>query len=132
RNKVRSPRYARAGSSATAPTRSSPRLSAVIRRRHARREPLWRRWRVLAVRVAVLAYLFFVADAVMQNSRGVGATAGYVIIATFAVCWLVTTPVPAPLRIPPVPARRFWVLYAVLAGLFAAELPFAHAGAFVM
>jgi two-component system sensor histidine kinase DesK len=101
----------------------------------ARREPPRHRWRLPAVRLAVLAYLLFVADGVMRNSRGTSAVTGYVILAAFAACLLTIIPTPtSPLRIwiTPVPARRFWIIYAVLTALFAAELPFARASAFVM
>ena len=99
------------------------------------REPPSQRWRLPATRVAILAYLLFVAEGVMRDSRGTGAVAGYVILTVFAACLLTIIPVPASslrIWITPVPARRFWILYAVLAGLFAAELPFARASTFVM
>ena len=86
--------------------------------------------RVLAARSVVVAYLFYVVQAIGQDSRGAGAVAGYAILAAFAVCWLVI-PVPVSL-LSTLPARRFWALSAVMAGLFLAELPFAHATAFVM
>ena len=38
----------------------------------------------------------------------------------------------APVVLPQATARRFWAVYAILAALFAAELPFARAAAFVM
>jgi two-component system sensor histidine kinase DesK len=88
-------------------------------------------WRLLAARAVVAAYLLYVMQEIGQYSRGAGAVAGYVILAAFAACWL-AMPAPFPVPISGVPARRFWVLYAVLAGLFVAELPFAHATAFVM
>jgi two-component system, NarL family, sensor histidine kinase DesK len=88
-------------------------------------------YRVLAARSFVVAYLFYVVQAIGDDSRGAGVIAGYAIVAAFAVCWLVI-PLPASLLVVALPARRFWVLYAVLAGLFVAELPFAHAQAFIM
>ena len=91
----------------------------------------FRGYRLLAARSIVIAYLFYVVQAIGQNSRGTSAVAGYAILAAFAVCWLVI-PLPTSLLIPAVPARLFWVLYAVMAGLFIAELPFAHALAFIM
>lgn len=90
-----------------------------------------RGWRLLVARSLVIAYLFYVVQAIGQDSRGAGAVAGYAILAAFAVCWVVI-PLPATLQIPALPARRFWVLYAAMVGLFVAELPFAHAVAFVM
>lgn len=89
-----------------------------------------RGWGLLAARATVLAYLIFVVTAVGNDSRGAGAV-GYVIVAAFGVGWLVI-PLPFSLGKSQAPAWRFWVLYAVLAGLFVAELPFAHAQAFVM
>ena len=67
------------------------------------------------------------AGAVTQFSRGASADWGYAILAAFAACWLAAIP-PTPLAMP----ARFWAVYAVLVVLFAAELPFAHAAAFVM
>jgi two-component system, NarL family, sensor histidine kinase DesK len=90
-----------------------------------------RGWGILAGRSVVVAYLLYVVQAIGKDSRGAGAIAGYAILAAFAVCWLVM-PVPVLRSISAVPARWFWVLYAVMAGLFVAELPFAHATAFVM
>jgi two-component system, NarL family, sensor histidine kinase DesK len=76
----------------------------------------------------LLAYVFYVADAVTKFSRGAGAVFGYAVLAVFVVCWLVAA---APIG-RPVISRRFWILYGVLFALVAAELPFAHAAAFVM
>jgi two-component system sensor histidine kinase DesK len=90
-----------------------------------------RGWGLLAARATILAYLIFVVTAVGNDSRGAGAVAGYAIVAAFGVGWLFI-PLPFSLGISQVPAWRFWVLYAVVAGLFVAELPFAHAQAFVM
>jgi two-component system, NarL family, sensor histidine kinase DesK len=88
-----------------------------------------RGWGLLAGRSVVVVYLLYVMQAIGKDSRGAGAITGYAILAAFAVCWLLI-PVSLPMAAPP--ARRFWVLYAVMAGLFLAELPFAHATAFVM
>ena len=90
-----------------------------------------RYYRLLAARSVVVAYLFYVVQAIGQDSSGAGAIAGYAIVAAFAVCWLVI-PLPASLLLSTLPATRFWVLYAVMFGLFVAELPFAHAQTFVM
>jgi two-component system, NarL family, sensor histidine kinase DesK len=91
----------------------------------------FRGYRILALRSVVVAYLFYVVQAIGHDSRGAGAVAGYAILAAFAVCWLVI-PLPGSLLMSAVPARRFWVLYVVMVGLFVAELPFAHAQAFIM
>jgi two-component system, NarL family, sensor histidine kinase DesK len=85
-------------------------------------------WRFLAARSVVVAYLLYVVQAIGQDSSGAGAVAGYAIVAAFAVCWLV---IPVLVSLP-ISGRRFWVLYAVMVSLFVAELPFAHAAAFVM
>jgi len=90
-----------------------------------------RGWRLLAARSVVVAYLLYVVQAIGQDSRGAGAVAGYAILAAFAVCWLVI-PLPASPLFRGLPAWRFWAMYAVMLGLLAAELPFAHATAFVM
>jgi two-component system sensor histidine kinase DesK len=90
-----------------------------------------RGWRLLASRAILLAYLTFVVTAVGNDSRGASAVAGYVIVAAFAVGWLFV-PLPVVLGISQVPGYRFWIVYAVLTALLVAELPFAHAQAFVM
>jgi len=93
----------------------------------------FRGWTLLASRAAGLAYLLYVAGAVGQDSRGTAAACGYAILAAFGVCWLLI-PVPSSPGISQAraPSRRFWVLYGILVALFVAELPFAHAQAFVM
>jgi two-component system, NarL family, sensor histidine kinase DesK len=75
-----------------------------------------------------LVYLIYVVGAVEENSHGAAAIWGYAILALFAASWAV---VPLVLQ-PQAPARRFWTLYAVYFVLFAAEVPFARAAAFVM
>jgi two-component system, NarL family, sensor histidine kinase DesK len=87
--------------------------------------------RILALRSVVVVYLLYVVQAIGKDSHGAGAVAGYAILAAFAVCWLVI-PLPASLLMSAVPTRRFWALYVVMVGLFVAELPFAHAQAFVL
>jgi two-component system, NarL family, sensor histidine kinase DesK len=88
-------------------------------------------WRLLASRATLLAYLTFIVTAVGNDSRGASAVAGYVIVAAFGVGWLFV-PLPVVLGVSQVPGYRFWIVYAVLTALFVAELPFAHAQAFVM
>jgi two-component system, NarL family, sensor histidine kinase DesK len=82
----------------------------------------WRRYVLLAI---PLVYLVYLGVAVAQNSRGAGEVWGYVILAAFIAGWLL---------VPFSTERtwRFWALYGVLAALFVAELPFAHAAAFVL
>jgi two-component system, NarL family, sensor histidine kinase DesK len=88
----------------------------------------WTRgWRRLVLSAIPLAYLLYVAGAVAQYSRGAGAAYGYAILAAFGVCYLA-----APLLLQQTTSRRFWIFYGVLVALSAAELPFAHAAAFVM
>jgi two-component system sensor histidine kinase DesK len=75
-----------------------------------------------------LVYLVFVVGSVRQNSHGSAAVTGYVLLAVFAACWLVT---PAVL-LPSTGGRRFWTWYALLVALTVAELPFARAAGFVL
>jgi two-component system sensor histidine kinase DesK len=88
-------------------------------------ETMIRRPAVLISRAALLVYLVFVIGAIRQDSSGAGETWGLVILAVFAACWLV---LPAGLT------REWavWPLYGLMSALFLAELPFAHAAAFVM
>jgi two-component system, NarL family, sensor histidine kinase DesK len=88
-------------------------------------------WRLLAARSVLVAYLFYVVQAIGHHSHGAAAVAGYAILAAFTVGWLVI-PVPGWMPFSGGSTRLFWVLYAVMAGLFVAELPFARALAFVM
>ncbi len=75
-----------------------------------------------------LVYLIYVVISVRQNSYGAAAVAGYVLLAAFAACWLVT-----PAVLPPgTSGRRFWAWYALLVALTAAEIPFARAAGFVL
>lgn len=85
----------------------------------------WRRYAMVAI---PLVYLVFLAAAINQNSRGAGQVAGWVILAAFVLGWLAVPLLFAPSREP----RGFWPYCAVLAGLSAAELPFAHAAGFVL
>jgi len=87
-----------------------------------------RSWRRAAMLAIPLVYLVFVVVSVRQNSAGAAAVAGYVLLAAFAACWLVT---PALLQ-PETGGRRFWAWYALLLALTLAELPFARAAGFVL
>jgi two-component system, NarL family, sensor histidine kinase DesK len=82
----------------------------------------WRRMFMLSL---PLAYLVFLGISVVQNSRGAGEIAGFVIIAAFVAAWL-TLPLVAGGR------RGFWIVYGVLFALFVAELPFGRAATFVL
>jgi two-component system, NarL family, sensor histidine kinase DesK len=86
------------------------------------------RWRWAGVAIP-LVYLVFAAISVRQNSQGAGAIAGYVLLAAFAACWLVTPVVLLPVN---TSGRRFWAWYALLLALTAAEIPFARAAGFVL
>ncbi len=90
----------------------------------------WRRYVGLSV---LLTYLLYVGSAVTKYSGGVGAVVGCAILAAFAVCWLVTiVRAIEVVRAGQAISRRYWIAYGVLAALSAAELPLAHAAAFVM
>ncbi len=83
--------------------------------------------RLLAYRATVLVYLFYVGEAVAHDAHGAWAVCGFAILAAFAACWL-AIPMPGSMNSP----RRFWTLYGLLVALLVAELPFAHAQAFVL
>jgi two-component system, NarL family, sensor histidine kinase DesK len=87
-----------------------------------------RSWRRAAMLAIPLVYLIFVVISVRQNSRGGAAVAGYVLLAVFAACWLVTAFVLAPRT----SGRRFWAWYALLVVLTAADIPFARAAGFAL
>ena len=90
----------------------------------------WRRYVGLS---ALLAYLWYVGVAVTKFSGGIRAVFGCAILAAFAVCWLVTVVQAIEVvRAGQVLSRRYWIPYGVLAALFAAEVPLAHAAAFVL
>jgi two-component system sensor histidine kinase DesK len=104
--------------------------------RHTEAEAEWvaaqsrwtRSWRRAAMLAIPLVYLAFVVVSVRQNSHGSAAIAGYVLLAVFAACWLVT-----PLVVGPgTSGRRFWAWLALLAALTVADLPFAWAAGFVL
>ena len=89
----------------------------------------WTRgWREAALLSIPLVYLIYVVISVRQNSYGAAAIAGYVLLAAFTACWLVT-----PFVLPPgTSGRRFWAWYALLVALTAAEIPFARAAGFAL
>jgi two-component system, NarL family, sensor histidine kinase DesK len=104
--------------------------------RHAKAEAEWmsaqsrwtRGWRETALLAIPLVYLIYVVISVRQNSYGAAAVAGYVLLAAFAACWLVTPFVLSP----GTSGRRFWAWYSLLVALTAAEIPFARAAGFVL
>jgi two-component system sensor histidine kinase DesK len=84
-------------------------------------------WRRSIPSLAFLVYLLYVVQAVGQYSHGASAIWGYAILAAFCVCiLLIAMDIRHGFR------RGFWILYGILVALFVAELPFAHAAAFVM
>ncbi len=88
-------------------------------------------WRRLIFNAVPLVYLLTVAHAVTGYSRGAAAVCGYAVLAAFGLCWLVV-PVLLWQEAGQATSRGFWALYGILVVLFAAELPFARAPAFVM
>jgi two-component system, NarL family, sensor histidine kinase DesK len=98
----------------------------------------WARgWRLFVLHAAPLVYLLFVVGAIHSYSRGAGAVAGYAVLAAFAAAWFAAPlALLEPNRVPvtprQAPAWLYWGWYGLLAALFLAELPFAHAPAFVM
>jgi two-component system, NarL family, sensor histidine kinase DesK len=87
-----------------------------------------RSWRQTTLLAIPLVYLIFVVVSVRQNSYGAAAVAGYVLLAVFAACWLVT-----PFVLSGEASRlRFWAWYALLVALAVADIPFARAAGFVL
>jgi two-component system, NarL family, sensor histidine kinase DesK len=84
-------------------------------------------WRILMLRAVPLAYLVFVASDIDKFSHGTARTWAYVVLGTFAVCWLL-----APALIPRMPSWQFWAVGATLVALLVVESPFARASAFVL
>jgi two-component system sensor histidine kinase DesK len=88
----------------------------------------WARgWRRVVFPGVFLVYLLQVVGATAADSKGAAAVAGYAIVAAF--CWGYISILQASWREGP---SRFWAIYAALMVLWVAELPFAHADAFVM
>ena len=88
----------------------------------------WARgWRRTIFPGIFLVYLVQVVGATADDSRGAAAIAGYVIVAGFGVCYLLVLPL-----VWQELSWRFWAFYSALVALWLAELPFAHADAFVM
>lgn len=89
----------------------------------------WTRgWRRVVFPGVFLVYLLSVLAAVAKYSSGLAAVAGYAILLAFCACYMIIQPDAAGSA----RGRRFWVLYGALAVLFAAEIPFARANAFIM
>jgi two-component system, NarL family, sensor histidine kinase DesK len=85
-------------------------------------------WRRFALPGLLTVYLLYVVNTVTDYSRGSGRVWGYAIVATFALCYLITLSLVEETASP----WRFWSLCSILGALFLLELPFAHAAAFVM
>jgi two-component system sensor histidine kinase DesK len=89
----------------------------------------WTRgWRRVVFPGVFLVYLLSVLAAVAKYSSGLAAVAGYAILLAFCACYMIIQPDAAGSA----RGRRFWVLFGALAVLFAAEIPFARANAFIM
>jgi two-component system, NarL family, sensor histidine kinase DesK len=84
-------------------------------------------WRRLVLPGIFAVYLIFVGQAVAQNEHGPVAVVGFVVLAGFLACYFL-----AVARGRQWGRRRPWILNGVMFALFLAELPFAHAAAFVM
>ena len=89
-------------------------------------------WRSLVLPIVFLAYLVYVGEAVAQNSPR-QALAGYLVLGAFVASYLAVLFLsPGPTWLPSEPSWRFWAPYMLLVAAFIAEVPFAHAPAFVM
>jgi len=89
-------------------------------------------WRGRVLPVVFLAYLVYVAQAVAQNSPR-HAVAGYVILGVFVASYIAIFFQDSGLTwLPPKSIWWFWAPYVLLVAAFIAELPFAHAPAFIM
>lgn len=84
-------------------------------------------WRRVVFPFVFLVWLVQVATAIPKDSHGVRLIVGYAILVAFCVTYIYT--VPAGWR---QDDRRYRTLIVALAALFVAELPFAHADAFIL
>lgn len=89
-------------------------------------------WRRLVLSAVFLAYLVYLVKGIAETSRGAPAVVGYVVLAAFCLCYLTLCYVAFVRAGGPATTRTFWSLYSLLVALFVAELPFAHAIAFLM
>jgi two-component system, NarL family, sensor histidine kinase DesK len=85
----------------------------------------WSRRRRLVMTAVTLTFLLYVVGPIGKYTAGAGPDFGYAILAAFGACWLAACALITG-------SWRFWTVYGVTAALFIAELPFAHAAAFVM
>ncbi|WP_410620886.1 sensor histidine kinase [Amycolatopsis sp. cmx-8-4] len=84
-------------------------------------------WRRLVLDAGLLAFPIVTVPAVLEHSSGAAAVAGCVIVAAFAVAYVVGAFAAASRT-----WRRYWVSLGVCTVLFAAALPFAHGEAFFL
>jgi two-component system, NarL family, sensor histidine kinase DesK len=88
-----------------------------------------RGWRGAILIYVPLIYLIYVGGAVAQYSHGAQAAAGFAVLAAFCACYITLTTLETSGR---ATAWSNWLLSGLMFGLFAAELPFARAPAFVL
>jgi two-component system sensor histidine kinase DesK len=88
-----------------------------------------RGWKGAILIFLPLIYLIYVGGAVAHYSHGPRAVAGFAVLAAFCACYVALAVLEASERST---AWNTWLLCGLMLGLFAAELPFAHAPAFVL
>jgi two-component system, NarL family, sensor histidine kinase DesK len=93
------------------------------------RRQMLRGWRGAILRLIPLIYLIYVGGAVARYSHGAQVAGGFAVLAAFCACYVALVSLEASAR---ATARSFWLVSSLMLGLFAAELPFAHAPAFVL
>jgi two-component system sensor histidine kinase DesK len=84
-------------------------------------------WRRLVLDAGLLAFPVVTVPGVLDHSTGHAAVAGCLIVAAFAVAYVVAAVAAACQSWP-----RYWVFLGICVALFAAALPFAHAEAFFL
>ncbi|MEO6700468.1 MAG: histidine kinase [Jatrophihabitantaceae bacterium] len=87
-----------------------------------------RSWRQLVFPSVFLVYLIQTGGGVLDHSDGLGTVLGLAILIGFCACYLAAMVAGRNGTAP----RTFWLYYAGMLALTAAELPFAHQDAFVM
>jgi two-component system sensor histidine kinase DesK len=88
-----------------------------------------RGWRGAVLIYVPLIYLIFVGGAVAKYSHGARAATGFAVLAVFCACYIALTSLQVSGRATP---GSNWLLSGLMLALFAAELPFARAPAFVL
>jgi two-component system sensor histidine kinase DesK len=88
-----------------------------------------RGWRGAVLIYVPLIYLIFVGGAVAKYSHGARAAVGFAVLAAFCACYVALANLETSGR---ATAWSNWLLSGLMLGLFAAELPFARAPAFVL